>query len=209
MKFNTAKCKVLHIGRGDLKHKYSLSGEWMESNLEEKDLGVLVDDKLKTTKQCVLAAWKVNRILGYIKRSMARRSSDVILHLYSALVRPHLESSVQLRSPQYRKDVNLLDRVQRSGTKMIQVLKHLSYEDRPRELGLFHLEKRRLKGDLIAAFQYLKGAYKKDGEGLFTRTWRDRTRGNGFKLKEGGFRLAIRKKFFTMRVVRPWNWLLR
>ena len=85
---------------------------------------------------------------------------------------------------------------------MIRGLEHLSYEERLREFGLFSLEKRRLRGDLIAAFQYLKGAYKKAGEGLWTR-------GNGFKLKESRFRLHIRKKFFTMSVVRHWSKLPR
>jgi len=92
---------------------------------------------------------------------------------------------------------------------MTRGLEYLSYEDRLRELGLFSLEKRRLWGDLIAAFQYLKEADRKDGEGLFTRVCSDRTRGNGFKLKKGTFRSDIRKKFFTMRLVKHWHRLPR
>ncbi|PKU33012.1 hypothetical protein llap_16684 [Limosa lapponica baueri] len=92
---------------------------------------------------------------------------------------------------------------------MLRGLEHVSYDDRLRQLGLFTLEKRRLVEDIIVAFQYLKGAYKKDGNKYFSRSYSNRTRGNDFKLQERRFGVDIQKKFFTMRVVKHWNRLPR
>ena len=144
-----------------------------------------MDGKLDMSHQCALTTQKANCILGCIKSSVASRVRQVILPLFSVLVRSHLEYRIQMWSPQYRRDMELLERTQRRATKMIQGMEHLSYEDRLRELGLCSLEKRRLRGELRAACQYLKGNYRKEGDRHFIRLCGDRTRGNGLKVKEG------------------------
>ena len=136
MRFNTAKCKVLHLGRRNPRHLYSLEGAVLENSPAEKDLEVPMDDKLNMSQQCALASQKANGILGSIMSGVASRDREVIVSLYPALVRPHLEYCIQVWSPQYRKDRELLQRVQRRTTKMIRGLEYLPYEDRFEGAGL-------------------------------------------------------------------------
>ncbi|KAJ7418873.1 hypothetical protein WISP_57000 [Willisornis vidua] len=208
MKFIKGKCQILHLGWGNSGCTLRLGNQMLESSAMERGLGVLVHGKLNMSQQCP-GSQEDLPCLGGIRQSIASWSREGIIPLCSALRQPHLGYGVQFWAPQCKKDSKLLESVQRRATRMVKGLEGKLYEEQLRSLGLFSLEKRRLRGDLTAVCNFLVRERGGAGTYVFFVVTRDRTQRNSLKLCQGRFRLDIRKSFFTQRVAGFWNRLLK
>ena len=193
MLFNFGKCKCLHTGHRNLNVNYKMGDTVLGTTVKEKDLGVTISADMKVSEQCGIAASKGNQILGLIRRNITYKGKKLIIPLYKAIVRPHLEYCIQAWRPYRKKDIDTLERIQRRATKMIPELRDLSYEERLKECGLTTLETRRLRGDQIEVFKILNGYENIDRNMFFSLKKDSRTRGHEVKLVKDQCRLDIRK----------------
>ena len=144
-----------------------MGGTILSKTVKEKDLGVAMNDNIKVSEQCRIAASKGNHFLGMIRRNITYQEKGLIVPLYKAIVRPHLEYCIQAWNPHLRKDIDRLGKIERRATKLIPGLRDLRYEERLKECGLTTLEMRRLRGDHIV-FKILNG-YENIDSNIFSR----------------------------------------
>jgi len=167
-------------------------------------LGLIVDKSLKSSRQCAKAAATANAVLGMIRRTFLCKDKELILQMYKSLVRPRLEYCIQAWRPYLKKDINVLERVQKRATKLISGLSEMGYEKRLKILGLTTLETRRLREDLIEVFKILKG-YENIDQEMFFDVSQSNLSSHSLKLNKKRVRLDVAKFSFSNRMVNEWN----
>ena len=208
--FNDTKCKVMHIGRNNPHYQYTMGSHVLESVDVEKDVGVMIHCSLKPSVQCAKAAKKGNQIIGQMSRAFHYRDKTVWIRLYKQYVRPHLEYCIQAWNPWTVADIELLEGVQRRAVYMVSGLQGLNYVDKLQELGLPSLLQRRLRGDMIETWKILSHTDDVDPAHWFQMA--SETCPRTTRQSVAPFQLAtplacseLRRNFFSVRCVKPWN----
>ena len=213
MLFNVTKCKIIHMGYNNKEYTYTMNGRTLEAVDSEKDVGVLVHRSLKPSLQCAKAAGKANLVLGQLSRAVTYRDRNTFIKLYTVYVRPHLEYAVQSWSPWTVGDKEVLEQVQRRAVRMVSNLRGRTYEERLAELEMVTLETRRQRGDMIQTFRIMSGIDQVDPCTWFTPcdqvgvvgACQTRSSSGLYKLKEVWPNKDIRRNFFSIRTIKPWN----
>ena len=205
MVFNASKCHILHFGRKNMNYLYHINGYLISPVNEEKDLGVIISKDLKAEKNVTNGAKKANKMLGMIKRTFSYMDKNMLVQLIKTFIRPHLEYGQQASSPYLRKDITILEAVQRRATKLLKSIEHLSYEERLKHLNLYSIEDRLKRGDMIFMFRLMNNDVGIDKCTMFA-VKETITRGHHLKVHTGATcKLDIRHNFYSQRVITPWN----
>ena len=213
MKFNVAKCHVLHLGHKNPRYEYTMGGQSLGETSCEKDVGVYITDTLKPTTHCSQAAKMGNRALGQLARGVSYRDKHNFVSLYKTFVRSLMEPNVQAWRPWTAADKEVLEAVQKRMIRMVTNFESKDYLSKLRECGLMTLEERRERGDLIMCHKMLNDLVDVDYEEWFEMA-ADQDHGYGTRLVTGfqnlkpkHGRLAIRSNFFSCRTPPLWNQL--
>ena len=210
MCFNEKKCCILHFGKKNPKYAYTLNGKNVDSVSNQRDLGVRISDSCLPGDQCAQAAKKANQVLGQINRSFSCKTKDIMSQIYKVFVRPHLEYAVTAWSPWLKKDIEVLEKIQHRATRRMSDVQG-SYPERLTQLELTTLEERRMRGDAIEVFKYLRGFIDVDKETLFTTNApalpKTRHQNTFMPLIVPRANLDLRQNFFSLRGAKLWNGL--
>jgi len=211
LKLNASKCKALSVSgrRATAKTIYSVLTATGRQDLESvktiKDVGVIIDEKLCFKDHINEKVNKAYMMLGIIKRNFKHLDKDAFKNLYKAMVRSHLEYAVCSWSPRYKKDIDLIEKVQRRATKLVAPCKNKSYENRLRYLDLPTLKFRRIRGDMIEAYKIITDLYDTEAAPILEMSTTTMTRGSERKLNKALCRTELRRHFFTQRITDTWN----
>jgi len=205
LEFNKDKCKVMRIGHRN-ETKYYMMDKELEEIEEEKDLGVWITSQLKPSQQCNKAASNARKLLAMVRRTFRNLDKEDLNLLYKVYIRPHMEYSIQAWSPYLAKDIETLERVQRTATRLVPELRKYPYTERLQRLGLPTLKTRRERGDMIEVFKIMTGRELVEKEKFFKISDNHyELRGHNLKLNKERSRLEIRRNFFSQRVINSWN----
>ena len=210
MSFNETKCKVLHVGRTNVDNEYELNGVKLSSTDSEKDIGVIIHKTLKPQEQVAKAVTTANSILGQMSRAVHYRDPKTWTKLYIMYIRPHLEYATPAWRPWTARDIDKIENVQKRALNQITTLGHLSYEEKMERLGLTTLEYRRERADMIQVWKIVHKYDDSDESTWFSRASENTSRITRstdvpLNLKEQNFRCEVRRNFFSVRTVKPWN----
>ena len=203
--FNETKCKVMHFGYGNQHKTYLLNGHTLQTTDNEKDLGVIVDSKLKFHIHTAAACKKANQMLGLVKKAYTSRDASMTCLLYKAIVRPHLEYGNTIWGPFFKEDMLRVERVQRRATKLINGLRDKTYGERLRVLQLPSLTYRRRRGDMIWTYKILNGLVRVDASKFFVPGRLGHIRGHPQRVFKQHATKLPRRNNFSQRVVNDWN----